>query len=119
VAVGLPLETAHPLSGKDTMLPPEQEIIATIREIVKNIMQDWGLDAEVGTGTLLIKDLGFTSMDIIDLIATLETRYQRKLPYETLVTSADGSYRNELAVKELAEFIRQNFDVTRHDTIAV
>ena len=101
------------------MLPSEQEITGTICEIVKNIMQDWGLDAEINAGTLLIQDLGLTSMDIIDLIATLETRYQRKLPYESLVTFADGSYRSELAVKDMAEFIRQNFEVTRPDTIAV
>ena len=101
------------------MLPSEQEIIGTICDIVKNIMKDWGLDAEVDDGTLLIQDLGFTSMDIIDLIATLETRYQRKLPYESLVTFADGSYRSELAVKDLAEFIQKNFDVTRPDSIAV
>ncbi|MCX7114101.1 MAG: acyl carrier protein [Proteobacteria bacterium] len=101
------------------MLPSEQEIIGTICDIVKNIMKDWGLDAEVDDGTLLIQDLGFTSMDIIDLIATLETRYQRKLPYESLVTFADGSYRSELAVKDLAEFIQKNFDVARPDSIAV
>ena len=101
------------------MLPSEQEIIGTICGIVKNIMKDWGLDAEVDDGTLLIQDLGFTSMGIIDLIATLETRYQRKLPYESLVTFADGSYRSELAVKDLAEFIQKNFDVARPDSIAV
>lgn len=101
------------------MLPSEQEISGTICDIVSNIIKDWGLDAEINAETLLIQDLGFTSMDTIDLIATLETRYQRKLPYEALVTNEDGSYRSELAIKELGEFVHLNFNNARPESLAV
>lgn len=112
-------EGIHHYLGKHTMPPSEQEIIGTVREIVTAIMQDWGLDADVNASTRLIGDLGFTSMDIIDVIATLETRFRRKLPYESLVTFEDGSYRSEIAVEELAGFVHRNFDVTRQETMAV
>jgi acyl carrier protein len=101
------------------MQPSKQEIIETICDIVITIIKDWGLDTEVNADTLLIQDLGFTSMDTIDLIATIETRYQRKLPYDSLVTFDDGSYRSELSVDELAEFIHLNFKVARQESMAV
>ena len=54
------------------MKPSQQEITETVCKIVKRITEDWNLDAAIVPETRLIAELGFTSIDVIDLLASLE-----------------------------------------------
>jgi acyl carrier protein len=89
------------------------EILDAVVSVVSDITRDWNLDVEIKPESRLIGELGFTSMDIIDLMAGLDMRLHRKLPYESLMVLDDGGYRQELLVSELADFLEQNFDVER------
>jgi acyl carrier protein len=98
--------------------PSEQEILDSIRTLVEGTVADWGLDVQVTPSTLLIQELGLTSMDMIDLLAAIDIRFNCRLPYEALVRDANG-YRQELSVAEICEFVSRNFGVVRSATPAL
>src|SRR5262249_37879454 len=95
------------------MKPTREEISERTCRIVQQIVDDWGLEASPVNDTRLIADLGFTSMDIIDLLASIETQLGRKLPYERLIVIEGGGYRQELTVADLVAFIDENYDISR------
>ena len=101
------------------MKPSYQAILGTVSGAVVEITRDWGIDAEPHPDTRLSADLGFTSLDVIDLFATLEIEFQRKLPYESFIAVEGGGYRSELTVGELSDFIHDNFDTPRPDATAI
>ncbi len=78
----------------------------TVIAVVEDLIQDWGLDLEQGVGpdTLVVADLGFASVDIIQLCVALEQAYGRKLRFQDLLMK-DGSYVGDLSVAQFARFI--------------
>ena len=88
------------------MKPTPEQIAETIVTTIVNVTQDWSLSANVGPETRLVAELGFTSMDVIDLFAMLDMAFQVKLPFEQFVIAgASGEYRQEMTVAELAAFV--------------
>jgi acyl carrier protein len=80
----------------------EQTVIA----VVEDLIQDWGLDLDGGIGpaTRVVADLGFASVDIIQLCVALEQVYECKLRFQDLLMK-DGSYVGDLSVAQFARFI--------------
>jgi acyl carrier protein len=78
---------------------------AVIR-IVEDLVQDWDLSLkeDVGGGTMLVKDLTFASVDIIQLAVALEEHYGRKLGFQDLLM-VDGSYVGDLSIVQIANFV--------------
>ena len=75
--------------------------------ILENMTGDWQLDYEGGITdqTLLIADLGFESIDVVQLIVALEEHYQRRdLPFGLLLMS-DGRYVTDLRVGAAIDFL--------------
>ena len=101
------------------MKPSLPEIEQTIAAAVAEAIRDWGVDVELEPSTRLIADVGFTSMDTIDLFARLDVLFQRKFPYEPFITAEGGGYRSEITIGELAAFIDQSFDTPRAESPAL
>lgn len=101
------------------MKPTEEQIVATVQGVLADMTRDWSFSADIAPGTQLVSELGFTSMDIIDLFATLDLKFQRKLPYERFVTTESGGYKLEMSVAEIGRFIHENFDNQRPASGAV
>jgi acyl carrier protein len=78
----------------------------TVCAIVEDLIQDWGLELEapVGATTLLVADLDFTSVDVIQLCVALEQSYERKLGFQDLLMR-DGSYVGDLTLAEVAAHV--------------
>ena len=96
------------------MKPTPDQIVTAITSAITNITAEWSLSADVTPDTKLIGELGFTSMDVIDLFAMLDVALQAKLPYERFVVPAgDGEYRQEMSVAEIAAFVDEYFDRPR------
>jgi acyl carrier protein len=91
----------------------QSEILALVCSSVVQITQSWNLDATISPETKLVEELGFSSMEFIDLLAIISTRLQRKLPYEQLLVGEAGNYREELSIQELSDFILTNYDAVR------
>jgi len=84
----------------------EQPIAHLLIEIVDDLIQDWGLDLDepVGVDTLLVADLEFASVDVIQLCVAVEEHYGRKLGFQDLLMH-DGSYVQDLALGEMVRFV--------------
>lgn len=80
--------------------------IGTVVAIVDDLVQDWGLDLEAPTGaqTMLVADLEFASVDIIQLCVALEQCYGRRFGFQDLLMK-DGSYVGDLSLGQLAAFV--------------
>ena len=92
------------------MNPGRDTIIDDLVGLVTTITADWGVDQPtMSTSTRLSRDLGFSSIDLLQLLGSIDLHYRRRLPYERLLM--DGStFRTELSLGDLAAFIAQNFD---------
>lgn len=101
------------------MKPSQEQTVDIVCGVVSNVIEDWGLDATLSPETCLVSELGFTSMDMIDVVSTLETQLRRKLPYEELVMLPEGGYREDISIGELATFVYDNYDVTRTEAGAI
>lgn len=76
-------------------------------DLVADFTEDWdeALEADMGGGTLLLADLGFESIDIIQLIVAIEEEFGlRKIPFEQLLM-VNGRYVDDLSIGQIAGFI--------------
>lgn len=78
----------------------------TVIEIIQDLTQDWGFDDDVVIDghTLLVEQIDFSSVDIIQLCVALEQHYGRKLDFQALLM-ADGSYVGDLSIRQVADFV--------------
>ena len=88
------------------LLPTNDAIEKILAGIVDDLVQDWGIDLNGGiTGkTLLVNDLEFASVDIIQLCVAIEEHYERKFGFQDLLMK-NGSYVSDLSITQLAEFL--------------
>ena len=83
--------------------------IDKVIEILKDMTSDWDLDFGGGISptTLLVSDLEFESIDVVQFVVQVEEVFQRKdLPFEKLLM-IEGRYKDDLNVGEVAEFLHE------------
>lgn len=94
-------------TSTDTQIPPEA-ILARLKDVLEDFIADWDteLDEPIGRDTMLLEDLGFESIDIIQLVVAIEEAFgRRKLPFEKVLMQ-DGRYVDDLSVGQIAEFLQ-------------
>jgi acyl carrier protein len=82
--------------------------------ILKNMTSDWdtGYEGEIIADTRVIGDLGFESIDVVQLVVAIEEHYQRRdLPFERLLME-DGHYVDEVKVGKVVDFLAENLNNT-------
>ena len=85
----------------------QKQVTGVIVEILNDLTQDWGLDLDqpIGNQTLLVADLEFTSVDVIQLCVAVEEHYSReKMGFQDLLM-VDGRYIDDLEVGQVADFV--------------
>lgn len=70
--------------------------------VVDSDLEDW--EGEVSEQTLLIRDLGLTSVDFIDLFVAIEKSFGRVIGFHDLLM-VNGRYVSDLSLGQLAEFL--------------
>jgi acyl carrier protein len=91
-------------------------INAAVLEILKDLTADWDTDyaGDIGPDTTLIEDLAFESIDVVQLVVSLEGRFQRRdLPFEKLLMH-DGRYVDDMTVRQLVDFLEQTLTGANH-----
>lgn len=81
-------------------------------ETLKEMTSDWDTDYDdpIGPKTRLINDLGFESIDVVQLIVAFEEEFQsRELNFEQLLMQ-DGRYVDELVVEDVVGFLEANLN---------
>lgn len=84
-----------------------QERVVTV---LHTMIEDWDLELSdpIGPQTRIIGDLGFESIDLVQLVVGIEESFGvRGLPYEE-VFMKDGAYVTEITVDELVGFLRRH-----------
>jgi len=75
-------------------------------EIIEDMIQDWDidLDTDITEHTMLLNDIEFTSIDIIQLCVAIEEHYDRKFGFQDLLME-NGQYVADLSIMQLAVFV--------------
>jgi acyl carrier protein len=90
---------------------PADAILARLKDVLEDFIEDWDieLDEPIGRDTMLLGDLEFESIDIIQLVVAIEEAFgKRKLPFEQVLMK-DGRYVDDLSVGQIADFLHQHF----------
>lgn len=83
-------------------------LIQPLITLLEDFTQDWDHDAEgaMSGDTKLLADLGFESIDIIQLTVALEETFGlRKVPFDKLLMQ-DGRYVDDLSIRQIAQFLQ-------------
>ena len=82
-----------------------QSVLSRVTATLESLVQDWDLDTSIEPQTKLVADLGFESIDLIQMVAALEQEFGRPgLPFAELLI-VDGRYVDDLSVRQIAEFL--------------
>ena len=84
-------------------------LIQPLITLLEDFTQDWHTepDAAMNGDTRLLADLGFESIDIIQLTVALEETFGlRKVPFDQLLMQ-DGRYVDDLSLRQIASFLQR------------
>lgn len=88
-----------------------EEVLNKVLEIIQEVTEDWDLeDSEISPSTRLSADLGFSSVDVVQLFASLSTGFQQKFRYDRLIVDESGQYRDELTIAEIASYLEKELE---------
>ena len=82
-------------------------VLKEVLAILGDMTSDWdtGFQGQIGPDTLLVGDLAFESIDVVQLAVGIEEHFgQPGLPFETMLM-ADGRYVDDLRVAEVVDFL--------------
>lgn len=83
--------------------------------LLTDLTSEWDLDLlePISANTRLVADLGFDSVDVVQLAIAIEERFQRrKLPFEKLLM-VDGRYVDDLTVGQMASFLSAHLTISQ------
>jgi acyl carrier protein len=95
------------VSGNVSDVTNRATIESVVLQILKDLTADWdtGYAGGIGPDTLLIADLDFESIDVVELVVSLEGRFARRdLPFEKLLMD-EGRYVEDLTVRQVVDFL--------------
>ena len=75
--------------------------------ILEDMTSDWetNLNGGITRESRLIADLGFESVDVVQLVVAIEEQFQRRdMPFEELLMD-EGQYVEELTVGQIVDFL--------------
>ena len=91
----------------------KQEIDATILSILEKMTEEWELlDDSIRLEDKLIENLGFGSVDFVQLFVAIEDKFQQKLGFHDLIM-AEGKYVDDLSVSEIVAFVESKLNSNR------
>lgn len=86
------------------------EIREEIKEILEEMIEMYDLPSvDITDSLLLIETLGFSSVDIMHLLSSVDMRFERHLPYDKLMLN-NGEYVSDLTFGEIVDFVHNNYD---------
>jgi acyl carrier protein len=82
-----------------------QTVLPRVTATLASLVQDWDLDTSILPETKLVADLGFESIDLIQMVAALEQEFGHpSLPFAELLI-VEGRYVDDLSVHQIADFL--------------
>lgn len=91
----------------DASTSARDALVSRLVTLLEDFTQDWDQagEAAMGAETRLLADLGFESVDIIQLTVAIEEEFGlHKTPFDQLLMK-DGRYVDDLSIGQIADFL--------------
>lgn len=88
----------------------KDQVLEKVVSVVQTMVADWDIDLEtpLGSGTRMMEDLAFESIDVMQFVVSIEQAFGRKgLPFEKLFMQ-EGDYVEEMTLGQVADFLVAN-----------
>lgn len=89
-----------------------EDIFNHVQKLLKDLAHDWDYANEIDGGTLIFRQLGFESLDIVVLGAAIQEHYGRTLPFSQLYAEL-GESGTDLSVDGLVDFVAAHLNDAR------
>ena len=76
-------------------------ISKTVVATLESLVQDWDIEEPIHQATRVVADLGFESIDLIQMVAALERAFKLKGGSLVAMLVADGRYVDDLTVDQI------------------
>lgn len=85
----------------------EERVIGVIADLTR----DWDVEIEGGmtSGTSLVADVDFASIDFIQMAVAIESEFKTKLGFQDLLMQG-GKYVGDVTVRQIAEFVAERLN---------
>ena len=83
-----------------------EKVLEELLDLVKDMTRDFEIEfeSEIGPESRFGADLEFESTDVVELVGSIEERFQRRhIPFDKLILK-DGRYA-DFSIQELADFL--------------
>jgi acyl carrier protein len=84
-----------------------EQLVPQLAALLKDFTQDWDseFEGQMDRSTTLLADLGFESIDIIQLVVAIEEDItHKKVAFDKLLMK-DGRYVDDLSIGQIADFL--------------
>ena len=84
-----------------------EQLVPKLAALLKDFTQDWDseFEGQMDHSTTLLADLGFESIDIIQLVVAIEEDItHKKVAFDKLLMK-DGRYVDDLSIGQIADFL--------------
>jgi acyl carrier protein len=79
------------------------DTLTTVVATLEALVQDWDVEEPIGLETRVVADLGFESVDLIQMIAALEQAFRPPRISLVDLLVADGRYVDDLTVGQIVD----------------
>ena len=87
-------------------MPSDQTaVLADVDTMLRDVLGDFGPDAEIAMDTTFRDDLGMESLDVVSLAGRLQARYGNSVNFALFVSTFDVASVGELTVGQLVDYI--------------
>ena len=87
-------------------MPSDQTaVLADVDTMLRDVLGDFGPDAEIAMDTTFRDDLGMESLDVVSLAGRLQARYGNDVNFALFVSTFDVASVGELTVGQLVDYI--------------
>ena len=87
-------------------MPSDQTaVLADVDSMLRDVLGDFGPEAEITMDTTFRDDLGMESLDVVSLAGRLQARYGNSVNFALFVSTFDVASVGELTVGQLVDYI--------------
>jgi acyl carrier protein len=80
-------------------------ISATVVATIESLMQDWDIEEPIRPATRVVADLGFESIDLIQMVGALERAFRLSGMSLVDMLVVDGRYVDDLSIGQITDAV--------------
>jgi acyl carrier protein len=92
------------------MKKSREEILADVLSLLIGLADDWDYSGPITLSTYFFANLGFESLDVVVLAASVQERYGQVLPFPELFAEIGERELRDISVGEWVDFIHQHLN---------